>query len=613
MTKLWNTNKRGLYLTLLIGGLIFAGLYLVSRYSYLLFHSVAEFFSIVVAICIFVIAWNARRLQESSYFTMLAVAYLFVGGVDLLHTLAYSGMGVFPEYGTNLATQLWIVARYTESLSLLIAPLLIGRKLGYGRLFLIYGAGASLLLASIFYWDIFPICIVEGLGLTPFKKISEYVISALLFGAIVVTFRKRTEFDSSIVRLLLASIAITILSELAFTLYQSPFGLPNLIGHFLKIISFYLIYRALIETSLTRPYETLFRNLSRSEEQYRDLYQQAPSAYLSVGNDGHIMQANPSALDLFQYSLNEIVQLTVFDVLAETPDGKAKAEDLWRHFHTEQTIQNQEIEIARADGEVRWTNLSVRPVRTEKGHVIASRWEFLDITERKAAERVKEDFINLVSHELQSPLTTITGSVNTILSEWNRLPPEETRQLLENASLDAESLSHLVTNLLEVSRIRANRLLLYTEPIRITSILERAIDDAKRQSSTHQFRLDLPSHIPLALADRLRLERILQNLLSNAIKYSPQGGDISVAVRQDGKQLLVAVADQGIGISSEDQKKLFEPFQRSHESLQSRVEGLGLGLLVCRRLVEAHGGRIWVESELGKGSTFFFTVPVAFE
>ena len=173
MTKLWNTNKRGLYLTLLIGGLIFAGLYLVSRYSYLLFHSVAEFFSIVVAICIFVIAWNARRLQESSYFTLLAVAYLFVGGVDLLHTLAYSGMGVFPEYGTNLATQLWIVARYTESLSLLIAPLLIGRKLGYGRLFLIYGAGASLLLASIFYWDIFPICFVEGLGLTPFKKISD--------------------------------------------------------------------------------------------------------------------------------------------------------------------------------------------------------------------------------------------------------------------------------------------------------------------------------------------------------------------------------------------------------------------------------------------------------
>lgn len=613
MLQLQDNSKRGLYLRILIGALIFAGLYLFSQYSYLLFHSVVELFSILVAFGIFIIAWNARRFQESSYFTMLAVAYLFVGAVDLLHTLAYSGMGVFPEYGTNLATQLWIVARYTESLSLLIAPLLIGRKFGYGRLFLIYGASISLLLASIFYWDIFPVCFVEGLGLTPFKKINEYVISSLLFGAIVLTFRKRTVFSTNVVRLLVTSIAVTIFSELSFTLYQSPFGLPNLIGHFLKIISFYLIYKALIETSLTRPYETLFRNLSRSEERYRDLYQQAPSAYLSVGTDGLIMQVNPCALDLFNYTLSEFDKLNVFDLLADTPDGKAKAKDLWQHFHKGQAVQNEEIEISRADGEVRWASVSVRPVQTEKGHVVASRWELLDITERKAADRLKEDFISLVSHELQSPLTTITGSINTILSEWNRLPPEETRKLLENAALEAESLSHLVNNLLEVSRIRANQLLLYTEPIRITSILERAMDDAKRQSSTHQFRLDLPSHIPLAFADRLRLERILQNLLSNAIKYSPQGGDISVVVRQDGNQLLVAVADQGIGISSEDQKKLFEPFQRSHESLRRGVGGLGLGLLVCRRLVEAHGGRIWVESELGKGSTFFFTVPVAFE
>jgi hypothetical protein len=123
-----DTIKPRWYPPIFVGALVLFGLYLSSLYNYLLFHSIAEVFSIVVAFGIFIVAWNSRRFLDNTFFVYVGIAYLFVGGIDLVHTLAYPGMGVFPGYGTNLAAQLWIIARYMESLSLLIALLLIGHK-----------------------------------------------------------------------------------------------------------------------------------------------------------------------------------------------------------------------------------------------------------------------------------------------------------------------------------------------------------------------------------------------------------------------------------------------------------------------------------------------------
>jgi len=246
--------------------LILLGLYLTSLYSYLLFHSLAEMFSIVVACGIFMLAWNVRRFLDHTYLLFLGVAYLFIGGLDMLHTLAYKGMGVFQAYNTNLPTQLWIAARYEESLSLFIALFFIRRKLKLNMLFFSYALATSLLLGSIFYWELFPICFIEGVGLTGFKKVSEYAICLILLAAVAMLYRKRREFDGSVLRLLIASVTLTIVAELSFTFYMHAYGFSNLIGHFFKIISFYLIYKAVIETGLARPYTLLFRNLKRSEE-----------------------------------------------------------------------------------------------------------------------------------------------------------------------------------------------------------------------------------------------------------------------------------------------------------------------------------------------------------
>ena len=221
--------------TVLVGVLVLAGLYLTRLYSYLLFHSLAEFFSIAVAWSIFILAWNSRRFITNHYLLFLGVAYFFVADVDLLHTLAYKGMGVFRGDTSNLATQLWIVARYLEAGSLLAAPFFLRRRLNVGVLFIVYGAIVTALLASIFAWPVFPACYVEGTGLTAFKRISEYVISGALVAAIVLLVRNKAEFDQQVLRLVVASIVLTIASELAFTFYVSVYGLSNLVGHYLGI------------------------------------------------------------------------------------------------------------------------------------------------------------------------------------------------------------------------------------------------------------------------------------------------------------------------------------------------------------------------------------------
>ncbi|HUT70626.1 MAG TPA: MASE3 domain-containing protein, partial [Desulfatiglandales bacterium] len=249
--------------------LLLFGLYLTSLFGYLLFHSTAEVFSIVVACGIFMVAWNSRRFLDNNYLLFIGIAYLFVALLDLVHTLAYRGMGVFPGYATNLPTQLWIAARYMESVSLLLAPLFIRRRLYTSLTFFGYVAISAFLLSSILVWNVFPDCFIEGQGLSSFKKASEYIISLILLISTGLLMQRREAFDEEVLQLLVGSLLLTIGSELFFTFYVHAYGLSNLIGHFFKIISFYLMYRAIIQTGLVRPYDLLFRNLKQREEQYR--------------------------------------------------------------------------------------------------------------------------------------------------------------------------------------------------------------------------------------------------------------------------------------------------------------------------------------------------------
>ena len=260
-------NSRQESFVFCFGGLvILTSLIVTSFVNFLLFHTVAELFSIIIACSIFIVAWNTRHISKNSYLLFLGIVYLFVCILDITHTLAYKGMNIFIGHGANLPTQLWIGARYLESISLFIAPIFFTRKFNLNFVFGLYLSLTAFIFVSLFVWPFFPDCFIDGVGLTTFKKNSEYIICLILSATIIVLYSKRNHLDKLIYRLLTASLIMTIISEIAFTYYVSVYGLSNIIGHLFKIISFYLIYRAVITVTLTKPYNSLFREIIENEK-----------------------------------------------------------------------------------------------------------------------------------------------------------------------------------------------------------------------------------------------------------------------------------------------------------------------------------------------------------
>jgi len=250
-------------------------------YSYLLFHSLVELFSIVIAFSIFLIAWNSKQSMDNDFLLFLGIVYLFVGIIDLFHTLAYKGMGVFPGFDSNLPTQLWITARYFESTGLLISTAFLKRKLRPALALALYASATSIALLSIFSRS-FPVCYIEGYGLTVFKVASEYIIVLVLALSIIRIYRLRALFDRHVLLLVSSSIAVTAFSELSFTLYLDVYGLFNMLGHILKLISFYLIYLSIVRVGITIPHALLFRATKENEERLQRIVEEKMRGILKL-------------------------------------------------------------------------------------------------------------------------------------------------------------------------------------------------------------------------------------------------------------------------------------------------------------------------------------------
>lgn len=246
---------------ILVGALVFALLYVSRLYSYLLFHSLAELFAVVVAACVFMVIWNSRKLIENQYLLFLGSAVLFIAAVDALHLLTYKGMSVFPGVSADVPTQLWVLARAMQAAAFFIAPFLFGLRVRARTWLIAWSIPAIVLVGLIFLTDAFPACL-DANGLTSFKIIAELVISGVLVLSLFGLRRHAGRFRPSVLSALSWSIGVTVVSELAFILYVDPYGPLNLIGHFLRIMATYLLYKAIIETALTEPHTVLFRELS---------------------------------------------------------------------------------------------------------------------------------------------------------------------------------------------------------------------------------------------------------------------------------------------------------------------------------------------------------------
>ena len=249
-------------------GLLLCALYLISRYSYVLFHSLVEVFGLVVGCGVFVIVWNSRRRLDSSCFLLLGIALLCTGVIDLIHMLAYKGMGVFAGRDANFPTQLWIASRYLFAAGLLLATAFVRARCRALPALAACGAATLLLLAAV-WTGAFPDCYVEGSGLTPFKIASEYVISLLFVAAIANLIRQRSALDAQTLRALVLCLGLSIAAELSFTAYASVFGFANMVGHLLRLAASFTLYVSVVQVGLQRPHEVLFRQLQQSEQALR--------------------------------------------------------------------------------------------------------------------------------------------------------------------------------------------------------------------------------------------------------------------------------------------------------------------------------------------------------
>ena len=285
------------------------------------------------------------------------------------------------------------------------------------------------------------------------------------------------------------------------------------------------------------------------------------------------------------------------------------------HPHTNGHVlapsHSKDVVLLHKDGAERWIRYTYHPLRTPKGfprgHVVVAR----DVTTDLETEQLKADFVAMVSHELRTPLTPLKGFLITLLRGVGEGSPEERQSYYQIMLNQANRLEQLIGDLLEASRIESGGPGMESRPVPVESVVTTVIRNFGQEQPDRTIRLAAPDRAVWVNGDQVRIDQVVTNLVSNAVKYSPRETPVEVTIRSDDEYTTISVRDHGQGISPQDQERIFERFYRVDNSMTRHTGGTGLGLYLARRLVNAMGGRLWVESALGEGSTFSFTLPLA--
>ncbi len=281
-----------------------------------------------------------------------------------------------------------------------------------------------------------------------------------------------------------------------------------------------------------------------------------------------------------------------------------------RSLRTGETVRAEEMTIQRQDGQTVTTLVNATPIQSEDGDIVSVVSTIQDITPLEDLERLRAEFLGMVSHELRTPLTSIKGSAATARSALYALDPAETRQFFRIIEEQADHMRDLINNLLDLARIEAGTLSVAPEPTDLADVVDQARNAFLSGGYRNSVEVSIAPDLPRIPVDRQRVGQVLYNLFSNASKYSREWSTIRVSALVEDVYVAVSVIDEGRGIAAEQLPRLFSKFSRIDHDDGAEVEGFGLGLAICRGIVESHGGRIWAESNgEGLGTRFTFTLP----
>ncbi len=381
----------------------------------------------------------------------------------------------------------------------------------------------------------------------------------------------------------------------------------------------------------------------KSERRFRELLEAAPDAIIEIDREGIIVLLNRVTEKMFGYQRADLLGKPV-EILI--PDAHRSAHThhrahYWKHPQTRAMGSGLSLEGQRRDGTRFPVEISLSPVDSDDGFRVTA--IIRDITERKLAEdrirtiqekytralsatnrelesrneeveranRLKSEFLASMSHELRTPLHTIIGFSELLSEQFEGPLNDKQKRFVEHIHRDSLHLLELINDVLDLSKIEAGRLELRPETFEIGMAIEEVLQSIRRLAEVKGLALDTSIAVDTALyADRVRFKQILLNLLSNAVKFTPEGGRVRVDASIRDGSFEISVTDTGIGIPAVEHQTVFDKFYQVGNTTKGVREGTGLGLAITRHLVEEHGGRIWVESEVGKGSRFTFTVPI---
>jgi PAS domain S-box-containing protein len=362
--------------------------------------------------------------------------------------------------------------------------------------------------------------------------------------------------------------------------------------------------------------------VAQREASFRMLTESVSDMIVRMDTEGRITYASPSVRRLMGYTPEELMGRTAADFLSAGTEEEIA--HLFEEIYAGRTASTQQL-VRRRDGSEVWLEATGNPVVADDGTIEAIIWVGRDVSghmealarQREIAERqeelnqLKSEFVGIVAHDLKSPMAVIAGFADVLVDHWDTTSDEEKVEFLGRIRESIRRLSDLVDDVLQVARIESGEMAFNVEPIDLALIVRETVREMEEAEPARTINVTLPDVLPPVLGDKERQWRILTNLLTNAIKFSDPGDPVDVVVERIRDDIRVSVIDRGPGIHPEDVSKLFQRFSRVKQAEGQRVKGSGLGLYISRSLVEAQGGRIWVDSKVGEGSAFRYTIPVA--
>jgi PAS domain S-box-containing protein len=362
---------------------------------------------------------------------------------------------------------------------------------------------------------------------------------------------------------------------------------------------------------LRQTIDSLIEREANEKRRFLAIMQQLPVGVIVTDNKGTIEFANKNAEVILgtKIPLGFTVGNKFFVKVLESKPSPPSQSILAKTLSLGKPITHEEFVIEKRYGKKAYIEANASPIRNSRGEIIAAAEILSDVTPQKELELRKDDFINMASHELKTPLTSMKLYLTVLKKQLANHTEAKSQKILASIIYQTDRLQDLVSDLLDVSRLETGKLSFTKELLPIDTLIKDTIEEL--QSSIDGKTINFTSSGSLQVhADKFRLYQVLTNLITNAAKYSPNKGTIIVQLKKQKDAAVVSVQDFGIGIAKEDQKKIFDRLYQASSATVKTYPGLGMGLYISREIIKRHKGRIWVESSLGKGSTFYFSLPL---